>query len=75
MGRSLLSIWRDTSRQISKQIRLVTLRLGLDLYDDSDAYIIVKENITITEPNDKAYRKNLAFKNNASFIFCIYKKK
>ena len=70
MGRSLLIIWCDTSKQTSKQIRLVTLRLRLDLYDYSDVCIIVKENITITEPNDKAYSKNLAFKN----LFFAYKK-
>ena len=42
--------------------------LQSDLCDYSDAYIVVKGTITVTDPNNNAYGKNLAFKNNAPFI-------
>ena len=38
-----------------------------DLCDFSDAYIVVKETITVTNPNDANYNKKLALKNNAPF--------
>ena len=45
-----------------------------DLCDCSDAYIVVKGDITIEGDNDVNKRnKNLAFKNNAPFINCISK--
>ena len=44
-----------------------------DLCDDSDAYILVKGTINVTDPNNNAYDKKLAFKNNAPFISCISK--
>ena len=47
--------------------------LRSDLCDYSDAYIIIKEEITVTETNNDAYDKKLAFKNNAPFIFWISK--
>ena len=33
----------------------------------------MKGEITVTNPNDANYKKNLAFKNNAAFINCISK--
>ena len=33
----------------------------------------MKETITVTDPNNGAYDKKLAFKNNAPFIICISK--
>ena len=39
--------------------------LRSDLSDFSDAYIVVKGTITTTNPDDNAYEKKLAFKNNA----------
>ena len=39
----------------------------------SDAYIVVKGTITVANPNNSAYDKKLAFKNNAPFISCISK--
>ena len=36
-----------------------------DLWDFSDAYIAVKGNITVTEPDNAKRNKNVAFKNNA----------
>ena len=47
--------------------------LRSDLRDYSDAYIVVKGDITILRGNNDAYDKKLAFKNNASFISCISK--
>ena len=45
--------------------------LGSDLCDFSDAYIVVKGIVTVTNPNNNAYDKKLAFKNNAAFTSCI----
>ena len=47
--------------------------LRSDLWDYSDAYIVVKGTITVTDPDIDAYGKKLAFKNNASFNSCITK--
>ena len=47
--------------------------LRSDLCDYSDAYILVKGKITVTNPNNNAYDKKLALKNNAPFISCISK--
>ena len=41
--------------------------------DYSDAYIVVKGKITVTNPNNNAYDKKLALKNNAPFFSCISK--
>ena len=45
--------------------------LQSDLCDYSDAYIIAKGTISVTDPNNDAYCKKLDFKNNAPFINCI----
>ena len=37
--------------------------LRSDLCDFSNAYIVVKGMITVTDPNNDAYDKKLAFKN------------
>ena len=47
------------------------LRSGL--CDYSDAYIVVKGKITVTNPNNNAYGKKLPLKNNAPFLSCISK--
>ena len=47
--------------------------LQSDLCDYSGAYIVLEGTITIADPNDDAYDKKLAFKNNAPFISCISK--
>ena len=47
------------------------LRSGL--CDFSDAYIVVKRTITVTNPDNNVYDKKLAFKNNAPFVSCISK--
>ena len=57
----------------SKQIRFKTSMLRSDLCDFSDAYIVVKEKITVIDPNNDAYYKKLAFKNKLPFVSCISK--
>ena len=44
-----------------------------DLYVFSDAYIVVKGNITVSNPNNVKRNKAVAFKNNAPFINFISK--
>ena len=57
----------------SKQIRFKTSKLRSDLCNFNDPYIVVKITITVTDPNDDAYGKKLAFKNNALFLSYISK--
>ena len=57
----------------NKQIRFKTSMLRSDLCDYSDAYIVVKGKITVTNPNDDAYDRKLALKNNAPHTSCILK--
>ena len=47
--------------------------LRSDLCDYSDAYIVAKGKIIVTNPDNDAYDKKLAFKNNAPFTSCISK--
>ena len=57
----------------NKQIRFETSVLRSDLCDYKDAYIVVKGKITVTSPDNNAYDKKLAFKNNTPFTSCISK--
>ena len=57
----------------NKKIRIETPMLRSDLCDFSDAYIFVKGNIAVTNPNNVKRNKAVAFKNNAPFINCISK--
>ena len=57
----------------NKPIRFKTSMLRSDLCDFSDAYIVVKGTITVTNPDNNVYDKKLAFKNNAPFVSCISK--
>ena len=57
----------------SKQIRFKTSMLRSDSRDFSDAYIVVRGKINVAKPNNNAYDKKLAFKNNAAFVSCISK--
>ena len=57
----------------SKQIRFKTSMLKSDLCGYSDAYIVAKGDITVTNPANDAYDKKLAFKSNAPFVSCISK--
>ena len=47
--------------------------LRSDLNDYRDAYIAVEGKITVADPNNDAYDKKLALKNNAPFTSCISK--
>ena len=47
--------------------------LRSDLCDFSDVHIIVKGDITVTNPNNAKRNKAVVFKNNAPFISCISK--
>ena len=47
--------------------------LRSDLCDFSDAHIVVKGTINVARPNNNAYDRKLAFKNNAPFVSCISK--
>ena len=57
----------------SKQIRFKKSMLRSDLCDFSDAYIVVKGTITVTNPDKNAYNKKIGFKYNAPFVSCISK--
>ena len=59
--------------QPSKQIRFKTSTLRSDLCDISDAYIVVTWTMTVTDPDNNAYDKKTAFKNNALFLSYISK--
>ena len=63
----------DDRYKPNKQIRFKTSMLRSDLYDYSDAYIVVKGMITVTDPDNDAYDKELTLKNNAPFTSCILK--
>ena len=47
--------------------------LRSDCFDFSNAYIVVKGTITVTNPDDAKRNKSIAFKTNAPFINCISK--
>ena len=47
--------------------------LRSDLCDYSDAYIIITGKIIVTNPDNDAYDKKLAFKNNGLYVSCISK--
>ena len=66
----------DQSREThntNTQIRFKTSMLRSDVCNYSDAYIVVKGKITVTNPNKDAYDKKLAFKYNAPFTSFILK--
>ena len=47
--------------------------LRSDLCDYSEAYIVKKGTITVTDPDNAKRNKRVVFKNNAPFINCILK--
>ena len=71
-----LEIYDQSNKTYStnKQIRFKTSMLQSDSCDCSDAYIVVKGTINVTDPNNDAYDiKHLPLKNNAPSISCILK--
>ena len=80
--RSITKIWvkfhdqsgsSDDRYKPNKQIKFKTSMLRSDLYDFSDACIVVKGTITVTRPGSIMYDKKLDFENNAPFSSCISK--
>ena len=63
----------EKNYSVNKEIRIKTPMLRSDLCDYSNAYIIVKGDITVTNPNNAKRNKAVAFKNNAPFINCVSK--
>ena len=64
----------DDRYKPSKQIRFKTSMMRPDLCDFSDAYIVVKGEVTFTgESNNSRKNRSLAFKSNAWFTNCISK--
>ena len=63
----------EKNYSVNKEISIKTPMLRSDLCNFSDAYIVVKGEITVTNPNNANYEKHFAFKNNAPFINCISK--
>ena len=59
--------------RVNKEIRIKTPMLRSELCDFSDAYIVVKGDIIVTNPDNGKKNKAVAFKNNAPFINCISK--
>ena len=57
----------------NKLVRFKTSMLRSDLGDFSDTYIVLKGKITVTNQNNGAYDKKLAFKNHTPFVSCISK--
>ena len=64
----------EKNYSVDKEIRIETSMISSELCDFSDAYIVVKGDITLEGDNNASKRnKNLTFKNNAPFISCISK--
>ena len=57
----------------NKEIRIKTPMLRSNICDFSDAYIVVKGTITVTNPNNAKRSKAVAFKNNAPFLTAFQK--
>ena len=64
---------RNYNNDVNNEIRIKTPMLRWDLWDFSDANIVMKGDIAVTEPNNAKGNKSIAFKNNAPFINCISK--
>ena len=61
----------EKNYSVNKKIRIKTPMLRSELCNFSDAYIVVKGNITVINPDNPKRNKAVAFKNNAPFINCI----
>ena len=63
----------EKNYSINKEIRIKTPMLRSDLCNFSDVYIVLKGDITVTNPDNAKRNKAATFKNNATFINCISK--
>ena len=61
------------SYSVNKRIRIKTPILRSDLHDFSDAYGVVKGDITVAGPDNAKRNESVAFKSNAPFINYISK--
>ena len=69
-----LSLWSiRKNHNVNKEIRNKTPMLRSDICYFSDAYIVMKGVVTVTEPENVKWNKSFAFKNNAPFINSISK--
>ena len=75
VARKLIEVYDQSegSYNANKEIRIKASMLRSDLCDYSDAYIVLKGNITITNPDNAKRNKAVAYKNNAPIINCISK--
>ena len=73
--RKWIEVYDESEKNYSanKKIRIKTPTLRSDLCHFSDAYIVVKGTITVTNPDNAKRNKAVTFKNNAPFINCISK--
>ena len=53
---------------VNKEVRFKTPQLRNDLCDYNEVYTVVAGKINIANPNNNAYDKKLALKNNAPFL-------
>ena len=58
---------------VNKEVTIKTPMLRADLWDYSDAYIVVKGTITVTNPDNAKRNKSVTFKNKTPFINCVSK--
>ena len=63
----------EKNYNVNKEIRIKTPMLKSDLCNFSDAYIVARRTIAITNPENAKINKSVAFKNNVPFINCISK--
>ena len=63
----------EKNYSVNKEIRITTPMPRSNLCDFGGAYIVVKGEITVTNPDNAKRNEAVAFKNNASFINCISK--
>ena len=74
MSRFITRNWIEVYHQsggtynLNKQIRFKTPQLRSDLCDYNDGYILITGKISVTNPNNDAYDRKLAVKNNAPFF-------
>ena len=82
MSRFITKKWVEVHDQLgeandrykpNKPVRFKTSMLRSHLGDFSDTYIVLKGKITVTNQNNGAYDKKLAFKNHTPFVSCISK--
>ena len=57
----------EKNYDVNKEIRIKTSILRSDLCDFSDAYIVVKGDIAVTDPDNAEENKAVLFKNNAAY--------